>query len=229
MLTGKRLPVSIHPQVRVVVRPYGSVVPLGFLAFGIGMFLYAAQDAEWVKASEGHTIGLMLATFVAPLEGLATILAFLARDTMAGVALGLFSGSWLMTGLETMQATPGTLSGADGYFLIAFTIAILLLASVAWLGQPLIAALLSVSGVRAILAAVYQLGGGQGWNETGGWLALAIFCVAMYGGLAFLLEDAHGRALLPIVRRGSSREAIEGDLAAQLAGLPDEPGVRKHL
>jgi succinate-acetate transporter protein len=221
--------VSIHPQVRVVVRPYGSVVPLGFLAFGIGMFLYAAQDAEWVKPAEAHTIGLMLVTFVAPLEGTAAVLAFLARDTMAGVALGLFTGSWLMTGLETMKATPGTLSAADGYFLIAFTVAILLLATVAWLGQPLIAALLTVASVRAVVAAVYQLGGGTGWNRVAGWIALAIFCVAMYGGLAFLLEDAQGHAVLPLARRGSSREAIEGDLDTQLAGLADEPGVRKHL
>jgi hypothetical protein len=51
----------------------------------------------------------------------------------------------------------------------------------------------------------------------------------MYGGLAFLLEDARGRAPLPLGRRGSSREAIEGDLVAQLAGIGDEPGVRKHL
>ena len=44
---------AIHPQVRVTVRPYGSVVPLGFFAFGIGMFLYAAFDAAWVPPSQG--------------------------------------------------------------------------------------------------------------------------------------------------------------------------------
>jgi hypothetical protein len=220
---------AIHQQVRVAVRPYGSVVPLGFLAFGIGMFMYAALDAPWVKPAETHTVGLMLVSFVAPLEGVATVIAFLARDTMSGVALGLFTGSWIMTGLATMQAKPGMLSPAQGYFLIAFTIAILVLASVSWMGQPLIAALLTVSAVRGVLSAIYQLGGGKGWNEVGGWLALAIFCIAMYGGLAFLLEDATRRAVLPIGRRGSSREAIEGDMDAQLRGLADEPGVRKHL
>ena len=201
--------VGVHPQVRIAVRPYGSVVPLGFLAFGIGMFMYAAQDVEWVKPAEGHTVGLMLAAFVAPLEGLAAILAFL--------------------GLLTMQAAPGRLSAAYGYFLIAFTIVVLLLALVGWLGQPLIAALLTVSAARGASAAVYQLGGGRGWNQAAGWIALGVFCVAMYGGLAFLLEDARGRAVLPLGRRGSSREAIEGDLDVQLAGLAGEPGVRKHL
>jgi succinate-acetate transporter protein len=211
------------------VRPYGSVVPLGFFAFGIGMFLYAAFDAPWVPPTQGREIGLMLATFVAPLEGVAMVIAFLARDTMSGVALGLFTGSWLMTGLATMQAKPGTLSSADGYFLIAFSIAVGLLSLVAWLGQPLIATLLTVSVVRGVLSAVYQLGGGPGWNHTAGWLALAIFCVAMYGGLAFLLEDAKGQAVLPLGRRGSSREAIEEGLEVQLSGLGGEPGVRKHL
>lgn len=220
---------AIHPQVRVTVRPYGSVVPLGFFAFGIGMFLYAAFDASWVPPAQGRDIGLMLAAFVGPLEGLAAIIAFLARDTMAGVALGLFAGSWFLTGFATMQAKPDTLSSAQGYFLIAFSIAVFLLSLVAWLGQPLIALLLTVSIVRAVLSAVYQLGGGQGWNRTAGWIALAIFCVAMYGGLAFLLEDAKGRAILPLGRRGSSREAIEEGLESQLAGLADEPGVRKHL
>lgn len=220
---------AIHPQVRVAVRPYGSVVPLGFLAFGIGMFMYAALDAEWVKPTEAQTVGLMLVAFVAPLEGLAAIIAFLARDTLAGVALALFTGSWLMTGFATMQQQPGQLSAAQGYFLIAFTTAILLLACVAWLGQPLIAALLTVACARGITAAIYQLGGGKGWNHLSGWIALAIFCVAMYGGLAFLLEDAKGAAVLPLKRRGSSREAIEGDMTTQLAGLANEPGVRKHL
>jgi uncharacterized protein len=221
--------VSIHPQIRIVVRPYGSVVPLGFFAFGIGMFLYAALDVPWIPAAEGKTIGLMFVSFVGPLEGLAAILAFLARDTTSGVALGLFTGSWFMAGFALLQAEPGELSPAQGYFLIAFTIAVMLLACAAALGQPLVAALLVVASARAVSTAIYQLGGGAGWNHLGGWLGLVIFCVAMYGGLAFLLEDARGRAVLPLGRRGTSAEAIDEPLAAQLADIADEPGVRKRL
>jgi succinate-acetate transporter protein len=220
---------SVHPQIRIVVRPYGSAVPLGFFAFGIGMFLYAALDAPWVDSTQAHTIGLMLVSFVGPLEALATVLAFLSRDTTSGVTLGLFTGSWFMTGLATIQAKPGEASSAQGYFLVAFTVAVLLLAITASLGQPLIAALLVVASARGICTAVYQLGGGSGWNHVGGWIAFAIFCIAMYGGLAFLLEDARGHAVLPLGRRGDSREAIEGGLDAQLARIADEPGVRKNL
>jgi succinate-acetate transporter protein len=221
--------VGIHPQVRVVVRPYGSSVPLGFFAFGIGMFLYAALDAEWVKATQGHSIGLLLAGFVAPLELVATIFAFLARDTVAAATLGLFAGSWFVGGLATMQAKPGVLDPALGYFLIAFTVVVLLLAVAATLGKPFIAVLLAASAARCVLAAAYQLGAGPTWNQIGGWVALLIFCIAMYGGIAFLLEDALGRTVLPIGRRGGSKEAVEGGLSDQLRGLEDEAGVRHTL
>jgi uncharacterized protein len=221
--------VGIHPQVRVVVRPYGSSIPLGFFAFGIGMFLYAALDAPWIKASDGHSLGLLLAAFVAPLELVATIFAFLARDTVAAATLGLFTGSWFVAGLTTMQAKPGQLDASVGYFLIAFTIVVVLLGAAATFGKPFIAVLLGVSALRAVLSAVYELGGGSGWNHTGGWLALAIFCIAMYGGIAFLLEDLLGRTVLPLGRRGGSREAMEGGLAEQLQGLEDEAGVRHTL
>jgi succinate-acetate transporter protein len=221
--------VGIHPQVRVVVRPYGSSVPLGFFAFGIGMFLYAALDAEWVQPTQGHSIGLLLAGFVAPLEIVATIFAFLARDTVAAATLGLFAGSWFVGGLATMQAKPGVLDPAVGWFLIAFTVVVLLLAAAATLGKPFIAALLVVSALRSLLAAAYQLGAGKTWNQASGWVGLAIFCIAMYGGIAFLLEDALGRTVLPLGRRGGSREAVEGSLSDQLRGLEDEAGVRHTL
>src|SRR6202012_3008004 len=100
-------------------------VPLGFLAFAIGMFMYAALNVPWGKATDAKTIGIMLVVFVAPLQSVANVIAFLARDTIAAVALGLFTGAWLTTGVLTILAKPGQLDAALGYFLIAFTIAIL--------------------------------------------------------------------------------------------------------
>jgi uncharacterized protein len=69
---------DVHPQVRIVVQPYGSGLPLGFFSFGIGMFLLAAAGAGWVAVVEQRPIGLLLAAFVFPLELLAAIVAFLA-------------------------------------------------------------------------------------------------------------------------------------------------------
>jgi succinate-acetate transporter protein len=82
----------------------------------------------------------------------------------------------------------------------------LALASLA--GKPLLSAFLLVSSGRAICGAVYELGGGVRWDRAGGWVAVVAFGIALYGGLAFLLEDILGRTVLPLARRAGSREAI---------------------
>jgi hypothetical protein len=93
----------------------------------------------------------------------------------------------------------------------------------------LIAAILGVSAVRGAFAGVHEWGGPAWVWAASGWIAVPILAAAMYGGLAFLLEDVQRRQVLSVFRRGSSRESIEGDLHAQLRELADEAGVRKTL
>ena len=212
-----------------MVQPYGSALPLGFFAFGIGMLLLAAMGAGWVQATEARTIGTLLATFVFPLELLAAVVAFLARDTAAASSLALFAGSWLGVGLLARESRPGVLSEGLAWFLVGFTVVAIALAIAAAPGKPVLGVIMSLAAVRAVLAAAYEFGGGRGWERAGGWVAFAIFVAAMYGGLALLLEEVHGRQVLPFPRLGSSKEAVEGSLSQQLRGLEDEPGVRHTL
>ena len=202
---------------------------MGFFAFGIGMFLYAALGCGWVTTADQHSIGLIFVTFVFPLQLIASVFAFLARDGAAGTALGLFASSWLASGVLLATGTPATLDPAFGYYLIALSIVIVVLGSASLLGRPLLSVFLLVSSLRTIFAAVYELGGGSGWQRAGGWVGIAAFGVAMYAGLAFLLEDTLGHTVLPLGRRGEARAAIEGDLADQLDALEDEAGVRQAL
>jgi len=220
---------EIHPQVRIVVQPYASALPLGFLAFGIGMFLLAATGTGWVDVTQAKPTGLLLVSFVFPLEFLACVIAFLARDSASAASLGVFAGSWAAVGGALIAGTPGELSPALGYYLIAFAIVVVLLGIAALFGKPMIAILLFVAAVRAALGAVYELGGGTSWQTAGGWVALGIFVVAMYGGLAFLLEEGMGKTVLPLWRKGGAREAIEGGLGPQLQRLESEAGVRHTL
>src|SRR5579875_1565661 len=125
-----------RPEVRINLRPLANPLPLGMYSFGIGMLLLGAQSTGWIPVKEQMQVGLVLASFVFPLEGLATIFAFLARDTLAGTVLGLFTTSWLTIGLALIVGPPATSSVALGFYLFAFSAAVVALSAIAVSGKP---------------------------------------------------------------------------------------------
>jgi uncharacterized protein len=194
-----------------VLRPIGSGLPLGFFAFGIGMLLLACSSIGWIPLDEQHQVGMMLISFVFPLELVATIFAFLARDTLGATTLGLFATSWLALGWADLAAEPGAKSVTLGIYLFGFS------------------ALLLCAAARMVLSGVYEVGdAGKGFLHAAGWIALALSGLAMYGATALGLEDAHQRELLPLFRRGQAAESFAG-FDAQLDRLEAEPGVRQQL
>ncbi|MFE9636172.1 hypothetical protein [Streptomyces sp. NPDC006463] len=62
------------------VRPPGTPVPLGFLALAGGAFVTAALQVGW-------------APFAFPLQLLASVLDFRARDTGFGTAMAVLAGA----------------------------------------------------------------------------------------------------------------------------------------
>src|SRR3954454_16366098 len=159
-------------QARIFLRPIGSGLPLGFFSFGIGMLLLGCLGIGWIPVDEQKDVGMVLVAFVFPLELVATVFAFLARDTLGATRLGLFTTSWLTFGWLPYSSPP-----------------------------------------------VYEISGG---------FALALTVLALYGGVALGLEDAHQREVLPLFRRGAAADSFAG-FEAQLERLEAEPGVRQQL
>jgi succinate-acetate transporter protein len=157
-------------EVRIVVRPYASSLPLGFFAFGIGMLLLGGLANGWLHPSDRHTVGLILAAFVFPLELLATVVAFVARDAFGGTGLGLFSTSWLALGLANMSASQDAVSRTVGLYEFGFAFAVGLLAVAAFAGKPLIGAIMLVAAVRSSLSGVHEWGGPAALYTAAGWL-----------------------------------------------------------
>ncbi|MEU4674046.1 GPR1/FUN34/YaaH family transporter [Amycolatopsis sp. NPDC023774] len=211
------------------VRPYANPLPLGFFCFGVGMAVLGGIGLGVIDGDQLRMAGILLAGFVFPLEFLAAVIAFLARDTGAAAALGLFATSWLALGAVHIVAPQQHSSVALGFYLGAFACTLVPLIIVAFLGKALLGLVLTVSAIRAGLSAAYQFGAPQAVQAAGGWVALALFALALYAGTAFLVEDIRQRTTLPIFRRGGARKAIEGDLPAQTARLPHEAGVRNQL
>jgi succinate-acetate transporter protein len=61
-----------HEQTRIMLRPVGSGLPLGFFSFAIGMLLLGCLSIGWIPVSEQKDVGLLLMAFVFPLELIAT-------------------------------------------------------------------------------------------------------------------------------------------------------------
>lgn len=235
-MTDLRAPMTVdgnpdlaQTAVRINLRPLASPLPLGLYSFGIGMLLLAAQSAGWVPLKESSQVGLVLASFVFPLEGLAAIVAFQARDTLAATVLGLFTTSWLTIGLALITGQPGANSLTLGFYLLAFAAAVIALAGIALTGKPLLALVLSLSAARAVLDGIYELSASTSLERASGFVAAAIAGVAWYAGTAFLLEDLRQGAALPVFRRGAAKAATDEELSAQVQRASGEAGVRQQL
>ncbi len=218
-----------HPEyTRIVLRPVGSVLPLGFFSFAIGMLVIGCQAIGWIPVSEQREVGMVLMSFVFPLELVATIFAFLARDTLGATTLGLFTTSWLTIGWLELASPPGATSVALGIYLFGFAAVATLLATLSALGKPLFSVLLLTAATRMVLSGVYEVGGGRELDRVSGGFAVGLDAVALYGGVALGLEDARQRQVLPLFRRGSAETAFEG-YERQLERLQAEAGVRQQL
>src|SRR3954451_2093414 len=90
---------AVGDRTRIVLRPIGSPLPLGLLALACaGLLLSLEQLGTFTTATDLRTIAIVLLGFSVPLMLIASIFSFLARDTVAGSALGLFAGAWLASG-----------------------------------------------------------------------------------------------------------------------------------
>jgi uncharacterized protein len=225
-MAKKEIPAWEHT--RIFLRPIASGVPLGFFSFGIGMLLLGCAALNIIPVTESKQLGLILALFVFPLEMLAAIFAFLARDTMSVAAMGLFAASWLTLGVFEIVSKPGATSVAVGVYYFGFATALLMIGAMALPSKPFYTVLFVVAAARLILAGVFEAGGSHFFYNLSGYLAFAVTLITFYGGVAFTLEDIHQKAVLPLFRRGAAQEAF-GGYEQQLKTLESEPGIRHQL
>jgi uncharacterized protein len=223
------LPESSETATRIILRPMGSPLPLGFLALAVGTFVLAGLELSWIAKSQLHVVGLLLIAFVFPLQGLTAIFGFLSRDTVAGTGMALLSGSWLSIGLASVTGVPGHTSGALGLLLVASAACMLVPVVAAGSGKLLASAIMAGAACRFATTAGYQLSGDHSWKIAAGIIGLVLATLAGYGGLAFEIESNWRRTVLPTGRRGLGRTAFTGNFAAQVAAVHHEAGVREQL
>jgi succinate-acetate transporter protein len=217
-----------YQATRIMLRPIASALPLGFFSFGLGMLMIGMSAIGVIPVAELKSLGMILVFFVFPLEFLATIFAFLARDTMSATTLGLFTTSWLTLGLMNLTSVPGTRTITSGIYLFGFGGVVIILAVLALKAKAYFSALLTLAFGRMLFNGLYEVGGWLLTYRISGYIALVLAVLAFYGGVALALEDAGHREVLPLFRRGKASEAFNG-YHDQLERLESEPGVRQQL
>ncbi len=228
--TEIRPPVTAD-MTRIVLRPLASSLPLGFFAFGTGTVLLTAAELGWTPAAQLKLLMILVLGFVAPLEVLSGIFAFLARDVGAATGLTLLGAAWIGTALILLVGPSGGRSAALGVFLLMMAANMIALAAGAAKSKPAFAALLLVGASRFVLTGVFQAvpSTGKLLEQISGWIGVPLAAFALYGGVALLLEDAAQRTILPIGRRGRARSSIEGDITHQIEQAEREAGIRRQL
>ncbi|HLM05344.1 MAG TPA: hypothetical protein VK402_09185 [Blastococcus sp.] len=207
--------VDDSPPARVVLRPLATPLPLGFLALVLATVAFSAVQLGWVPPTEGRIAGLTAVFATVPLQLLAAVIGFLARDPVAATGMGVLAGTWGVVGLSTLTSPPGTTSAELGVVLVTAGLCMLVPAVSA--GAKLVpAAVMGLAGVRFAVTGVHHLTGSVGWRTAAGWVGLALAAVALYAALGLELEGSHSRTILPLGRRSPAEPAGEPGIRPQL-------------
>jgi uncharacterized protein len=214
---------------RIIFRPIASPLPLGLLALAVATFTIAGVQLSWIPAAQAPDAGLAVLSFVVPLQAVSFIFGFLARDPAASTGMALQAGGWFSIGLVTYTSRPEQNSPALGLVLVGAATVLLVPAVTASLSKPLAALVMALTSVRFYLTGGYELSSAAGWKDAAGIAGLVLAVLALYAGLAFELEDSRRATLLPTLRRGAGRRALDGDLPDEVADVHHEAGVRRKL
>jgi hypothetical protein len=220
---------STMTYTRIVLRPIGSPMPLGLLALMCAGVLLSLQQIGALGIDQGRTIAFVLIAFVVPLQLIASILGFLARDSVAGTAFGILSGAWLATALVTLSNQPGATSPALGAFFFCLAAALVVLIAGASFGKAGPAVVIVAAAARFLVTGLYEVTTNTGLEHAAAIVGFGLAVTALYAALATEIEDVRGALKLPLGRRAKARQALDASFERQLDGIEHEAGVRQQL
>jgi succinate-acetate transporter protein len=214
---------------RIMLRPIGNPLPLGFLALAGGTLLLSGLQLGWLEPSDGHDVALILIAFVFPLQLVVSVFGYLARDVVASTGMGVLAGTWLSIALVMLAHAAGSTSHALGLLLLLAGTAMLVPAAASTTGKLVPAAVMATTALRFWTTGIYELSASPTWEHIAGIVGLILCAIALYAAVAMALEDARRATTLPLGRHGAGRAALEGTFDAQLSRIEHEAGVREQL
>jgi succinate-acetate transporter protein len=206
----------------------GNPLPLGFLALMVATVAVAMLQLHVVPAEQGRVVAMGILGLTVPLQLVACVLGFLARDPVAGTGMGVLAGTWAGVAFGLLLSPPGATSSALGVLLLCSAVA-MCVPTAAATTKVAAMAVMGLSALRFAVTGVGQLTSSTAWLTLAGWVGIALGAVAAYAALSFELEDARHATVLPIGRRAAGADTMTAPAADEVATVPHEAGVRKQL
>jgi succinate-acetate transporter protein len=202
--------VNGEQSTRIVLRPIGSPLPLGFAGLFVATLMLSGLQLGWLEPADGQIVAYSLLLFAAPAQLITSLYGYAARDGIAGTGMGILFATWLTAGVSLLSLPSGATSDGVGLLFVVTGAALLAPAISAARGKPLAAAVLTTAAARLALSGVYHLTSSGTWEDVAGWVGLVLAGLAGYAVFAFQLEPSR----IPTFRK---------ELATA------EPGVRTEL
>lgn len=223
------MPDSEFTHARVFLRPISNPMALGFIGVAVASLVDAGLNFNWYPPKEFHQAGLVILVFAPLTQVIASVFGYLARDPVASTGMGVQAAGWLAIGLLIATGTPGSTNDVLGTLLFAAGAGLFLVAIVCFQSKAVAALVLASTASRWILEGIYQTSGTTFWQKASGVLGLVLCALALYTAFAMELEDQKKRTVLPILRRGAAKHALEPELGLQTETVAAEAGVRSQL
>lgn len=201
-------------ETRVFLRPLGSPLALALGGLALASIATAGLELGWVPLPETDQVAILVLVTAVPLQIVASVVAFLARDGATASAMGLLSATWASLALVLLLAPPGSTSIALGTVLVLAGALLLAAGVTTGKAKAVPGAAIALTGLRFAVLGVFQLGAGSPWQDAAGVLSCVVATVAAYASWASDLEDARGHTVAPLGRKSPVEE---------------EPGVRPQL
>lgn len=214
---------------RVFLRPIGSPLPLGMAALAGASVMLTGYQLSWLPAAQAHDVAAVILLFAVPLQYLASVFGYLGRDGACGTGMALLGGCWTALGVLLVTSPPGSRNPVLGFLLFFASAVLLVPAACASIGKVAASAAFALAAARFALTGIFEYHGGTAWEHASGWLGLALCVLALYNAFAFEMEDMRHRTVLPVLRWGPGRRAMDGGKPAQVQHVQQEAGVREQL
>jgi succinate-acetate transporter protein len=144
----------------------------------VATFSLATVQLGWIPADQTRVVALGIVGFAVPLQLIACVLGFVARDVVAGTGTGTLAGTWLATALTTLGTPAAPTHPALGVLLLGAAAALVVTGGTG-LAEPWPAVVYLLAAARFAVTGVYELTGSVSWQTTAGVVGLALAVAAV--------------------------------------------------